>query len=565
MCDKFRFFTFMYPFSIMKTYILSLLFCISTVMQLFSQDTISVSLTPGTPGYKIPSDFAGLSYEKSELNKGIFGTNKDTLIRLLQTLGIQSVRMGGNSVDKDTFSTNATSTHFTKNELDSFYLCMQKAGCKVLMGLNFGGDFDPTLASNEVAYIMSKYSPIMRGFEVGNEPDLYHSNGLRPTTYTVGNYKTQYSTYQDSILKHTPSAIFTGPVAATNYNSFTLPFCRTMHGKFTMLTQHYYVAAAYSLSNHAQIINLLSAAHQNSLLTEVNALVNCADSAGVPFRMAECNSLYNGGQWGVSDSYASSLWTLDYMYALASKKCAGVNFHGALGGPYSPLSYKNHIYAAQPMSYGILAFEVGSKGSFIPQSVSNNHINLNVYSTIDSLNNIYTTIVNKDTLTDGFIELNAGNSSYINAAYILLSATALADTTNISLGGQTVNAYGTCSAYTWQNLTVSNHTCKLFVKAGSAAIIEFSKTALTSIDNMQSSNSDWIVYPNPSNGEFTIQSPSEEDTNCKVVNSLGQVVEQFKLTKDNNFTHQLKATEGVYYLINEGVSEKNTLKIIVLK
>jgi len=319
----------------MKTYKLFLVF-FGIAVQLFSQDTISVLLTPSTPGYKIPSDFAGLSYEKSALNKGIFGSNKDTLIRLFQTLGILSVRMGGNSVDKDTFSTNATSTHFTKNELDSFYLCMQKAGCKVLMGLNFGGDFNPTLASNEVAYIMSKYATVMQGFEVGNEPDLYHLNGFRPTTYTVGNYEAQYTTYYDTISKYTPSAIFTGPVSASNYNSFTLPFCRAMHGKFTLLTQHYYVAAAHSLSNHAQIINLLSAAHQNSVLTEVSALVNCADSAGVPFRMAECNSLYNGGQWGVSDSYASSIWTLDYMYALASKKMCGSQFSWSLRWPIFP-------------------------------------------------------------------------------------------------------------------------------------------------------------------------------------------------------------------------------------
>ena len=89
--------------------------------------------------------------------------------------------------------------------------------------------------------------------------------------------------------------------------------------------------------------------------------------------------------------------------------------------------------------------------------------------------------------------------------------------------------------------------------------------ATTDINSLTSSVNTIKVYPNPSNGEFTVQSPSEEDTDCKVVNSIGQVVEQFKLGKQNNFMHQLKASEGVYYLINEGASGKTTQKLIVLK
>ena len=527
----------------------SILVCMVIALSAFSQDTISVVLSPASPGYKIPSDFAGLSYEKNTLNKAIFSPKKDTLIRLFKTLGIQSVRIGGNSVDKDTFSTTATSTHFTKSELDSFYLFVQKTGAKVLMGLNFGGDFNPSLASSELAYVMSKYASNIRGLEVGNEPDLYHSNGFRPNTYNVTDYESQYTTYFDTILAHTPSAVFTGPVAATNYSTFTLPFCRNMHGKFTMLTQHYYVAAGYSLPTHQQIINLLSVAHQTTLLNEVSALVNCADSAGVPFRMAECNSLYNGGQWGVSDAFASSLWALDYMYALASKKCAGVNFHGALGGAYSPLSYKNHLYAAQPISYGILAFQVGSKGSFIPAAVSNNKINLNLYSTLDSLGNTYTTIVNKDTLKNAFIELNAGSNSYTTAAYITLSASALSDTINITLGGQAVKAYGTCQPYTWQNLTVASHKTSLLVPAGSAAIIRFGQNATNGIRQELSSGKDFVLFPNPAKDELFLRTPMlSAGTRLAVFDMLGNQVYTQIIREQNTSCPINQLGKGMYFL-----------------
>ena len=532
----------------MKTRLVSILICMIIALGAFSQDTISVVLSPASPGYKIPLDFAGLSYEKNTLNKAIFSPKKDTLIRFFKTLGIQSVRIGGNSVDKDTFSTTATSTHFTKNELDSFYLFVQKTGAKVLMGLNFGGDFNPSLASNEVAYVMSKYASTIRGLEVGNEPDLYHSNGFRPTTYKVTDYESQYISYYDSILAHTPSAVFTGPVAATNYSTFTLPFCRSMHGKFTMLTQHYYVAAGYSFPTHQQIINLLSAAHQTSLLTEVTALVNCADSAGVPFRMAECNSLYNGGQWGVSDAFASSLWALDYMYALASKKCAGVNFHGALGGAYSPLSYKNHLYAAQPISYGILAFQVGSKGSFIPSAITNNKINLNLYSTIDSLNTIYTTVVNKDTLQNAFIELNAGSNLYTTASYITLYASALADTVNVTLGGQMINAYGTCQPYMWQTLAVTSHKTKLMVPAGSAAIIRFEQNTTNGIQEEINSGSSFILFPNPATDELVLRTPVlSTGARLLIFDMLGNIVYTQIIHEQNTAFNITQLSRGMYF------------------
>jgi hypothetical protein len=533
----------------MRTNLFSIFVCVMVSLKIFSQDTIQVVLSPASPGYKIPDDFAGLSYEKNTLNKAIFGLKKDTLIRLFQTLGIKSVRIGGNSVDKDTFSTNATSTHFTKSELDSFYLFVGKTGSKVLMGINFGGDFNPTLASSEVAYVLSKYTSSIRGFEVGNEPDLYHSNGFRPSTYTVADYESQYTTYYDTILAHSPSAIFTGPVAATNYASFTLPFCRSMHGKFTMLTQHYYVAAGYSYPTHQQIINLLSAAHQTSLLTEVSALVACADSAGVPFRMSECNSLYNGGQWGVSDAFASSLWALDYMYALASKKCAGVNFHGALGGAYSPLLYKNHLYTAQPISYGILTFQVGSKGSFIPAAVTNNKINLNLYSVIDSVNTIYTTVVNKDTLKDALIELNAGSSLYTNASYITLSASALTDTIGVSLGGQEVSAYGTCPSFTWQSLTVSANKTKLLVPAGSAAIIRFSRSSTNGIQGQTKYSNDFVLYPNPSKDALFLQtSLLLADASLVVFDMLGNVVYTQVIKGQNTAFDITELSHGMYFL-----------------
>ena len=538
----------------MKTRFFFMLLFSLWVLNVSSQDTIFVVLSPSERGFKIPSDFAGLSLEKSDLNKILFSSHKDTIIRLFQTLGITSVRMGGNSVDKDTFSITASSTRFTRAELDSFYYFIQKVNGQVLMGLNFGGDFNPSLASDEVAYVMSNYASHIRGFEIGNESDLYYSNGFRTSSYNVSDYESQYETYQDTIYKYTPSAIFTGPAAASHYTSFTLPFCRTMQGKFTMLTQHYYVAGANTLPNHQQIVNLLNPAHLTSVLNEVNALVQCADSSGVPFRMAECNSLYNGGQWGVSNAFVSSLWALDYMYGLASKECAGVYFHGGLSGAYTPLAFYKYIYSARPISYGIMAFQVGSKGWIIPANVTNNKINLTLYSVIDSANNIYTTIINKDSLHDALIVLNSGSTLYTTASTISLIADSLADTTNVSLGGQIVSAYGTCQPYNWHPLNVSGNKTKLLVPASSASIIRFSLPP-TNIKTQVSTEKDYSIFPNPSKSEINIFiNDIEPDMRIYVFNASGNIVYSTAVNEQNTVLNMSPFNSGMYILkvVNKG-------------
>lgn len=515
----------------------------------FSQDTINITLNGSVTGKTIASDFAGLSFEKNSLNRGYFSAHRDTLIRLFQTLGIRSLRVGGNSVDKDTLSTKATSTHFTKAELDSIFLFAKQAGCKIFMGLNYGGDNNASLAATEASYVIQKYNAELFGFEVGNEPDLYHSNGFRPSTYKVTNYESDYLQYYDTILHYQPTAVFTGPTSAGSYSSFTLPFCRYMGSKISMLTQHYYVGAANAATVRKQIVTLLSAAKLNSISSEVTALVNCADSINIPFRMGECNSFYNGGQWGVSDAYASALWALDYMYKLAYDGCAGVNFHGGLSGPYTVISKKNNVYNARPIAYGILAFQIGSKGKFISSTVTNNNINLDSYSVIDSSKNIYTTIINKDTLQNAVINLDAGNNEYFSAEYVQLSSPSLGDTISVSLGGQVVNSFGTCPAYNWQSMTVSSHKTQVIVPAGSAVVLKFNYNSKTSINNYYEKNKHFLnLFPNPASDKVNIIADMTEHSTIFLFNMQGQILLQQQVQQDKTDIDISKLAKGVYIL-----------------
>ena len=193
----------------------------------FSQETLHIKLYPKDTLNRIPSDFAGLSFEKNCLNKGFFGPADSTLIQLFTTCGIKSMRVGANAVDKDQLGTVATDTNFTTGELDDLFLFAKSAGCKILLGLNLK-DSNYLLAKTEASYVIQKYPGELFGFEVGNEPDLYAKNSIRDTSYKLKDYEKEYMRYYDTIKRYQPTAVFTGPACASMYTEWTEPFCRKM-------------------------------------------------------------------------------------------------------------------------------------------------------------------------------------------------------------------------------------------------------------------------------------------------------------------------------------------------
>ena len=75
-----------------------------------------------------------------------------------------------------------------------------------------------------------------------------------------------------------------------------------------------------------------------NLQTDLGILNAGAQQLGIPYRISECNSFFNGGAAGVSNSYASSLWVLDFLFNAAMGGATGVNMHGGGNAPgYTPI------------------------------------------------------------------------------------------------------------------------------------------------------------------------------------------------------------------------------------
>jgi hypothetical protein len=91
-------------------------------------------------------------------------------------------------------------------------------------------------------------------------------------------------------------------------------------------------------------------------------------------------------------------------------------------------------------------------------------------------------------------------------------------------------------------------------------------TTCTGIDNLSSNIQDlsFQVYPNPSNGEFTIS--TDTDMNLSIINNLGQVVKEISINSSNNYNASVSnLANGIYFVVGKNNDQLIKTKIIVSK
>ena len=75
------------------------------------------------------------------------------------------------------------------------------------------------------------------------------------------------------------------------------------------------------------VTNMLSSSASRGLASGITRYVSVAHQEGDTFRIDEMNSVACGGKAGVSDTFASALWALDALFAVARSGADGVNIH----------------------------------------------------------------------------------------------------------------------------------------------------------------------------------------------------------------------------------------------
>ncbi len=431
--------------------------------------SVTVALEPQSVGQAIPVNFLGFSYEIDALPDSDFlWSGNAVLLQLYKNLGTGMIRVGGNSSDEYTWSGQPRSAKtgkdtLTTTDVDRFAAFAHATGWPVLFGLNLGEN-NPGLAASEAVYVSGDLGSSLWAFQIGNEPDLFHDNGIRTSSYTYDAYQAQWKAYNDAVKAGLKSVLFAGPDVADS-RAWIDSFGTNEGASVRMVDGHYYrtgPASSPSITYHTLL------ALDANLGSYLQTLQSAAATHQLGYRVSECNSVYDGGKSGVSNVFASALWALDFMWTVAEHQGLGINFHGGLTNAYSPIIQSGSSWLAQPAYYAMLAFKEGGQGSLIPVSLSGTNLNATAYASIQSQTE-YLTLINKDSTDIAFTVAPGKQSQSVSVMRLIApSYSSLADSVqwcNSQVGADGSFTPGSPEQYGGGSSFIVN------VRAGSAAIV----------------------------------------------------------------------------------------------
>jgi hypothetical protein len=428
----------------------------------------TVSVSANTIG-SIGERFAGLSYEKDSMAVPRFTPDNAALIGMFTRLGPSLLRIGGNSVDKTQWAPNGagrTSGEVAPSDIDALAGFLQASGWTVLYGVNLATS-TPAAAAAEVAYAVQSLGSSLYGIEIGNEPDLYGGNYF--STWNLAGFEQRWEQFRSAIVQVAPTVKLTGPASAGNVATWTVPFGQYVgSGQIVLLTQHYYRGNGQSASS--TVAELISP--DPNLISELATLKVGATAIGIPFRISETNSFYNGGANGVSDSYASSLWVIDHLFNIAIGGGSGANLHGGGDGDgYTPIADNDGVVVeARPEYYGVLLFALAGAGALLQTAVAAAALNVTAYAIRSDAGAVSIVVVNKDSTQNLQLSVAAGQT--VNtAAVLLVNGPALDATTGVSIQGAAVAQNGAFTPGAAYTPSVAGGMVSCYVPAASAALI----------------------------------------------------------------------------------------------
>jgi hypothetical protein len=429
--------------------------------------TITVDTMGKTTG-KIDSQFIGLSFESGTLNSGEFANIGD-LAQLLRNLGQGVIRFGGNSVDR-------SFTGMTTSALGGLVRLVNAAGWQVLYTENLG-TYNAATVTADAKAVSTALGGKLFAFACGNEPDIYRNNGLRSGDYNVGDYMDQVAACFKTIRAAAPNSPLEGPDFAGS-PQWLAEYAVREAGIISWLGQHYYpLGCAKRGENPATAVGtLLSPALTVQEAATFGVMSAAAKTAGVPLVITETNSACGGGLRGLSDSYASALWVIDYMLTGAEHDVYSMNFHGGLDGScegYTVLcQIGTNTYRAQPIYYGMLLTHLLGTGRFLPVKVTmSSRVESVVAFALKPTNGAALRLIVENLSKDqADTTLHIGNTSG-SATVLTLSAPSLLATSGVQIQGTAVAANGSFSPGSPESIQCTAHSCPVTLAPYTAALV----------------------------------------------------------------------------------------------
>jgi hypothetical protein len=398
------------------------------------------------PGRAISENFIGLSYESAVLTSPEYlSPGNLSVAGLLRGLGPRGVlRLGGNTSERtvwrDTGNGSEAKTFvITPAAIDALAGLVNALDWGLIYGLNLARG-TPEAAAEEAAYVARAAGPRLLAFQIGNEPDGFGRwSAVRPQNYDFDAFLAEWRRFFTAIRARLSTARFAGPDIIAE-PGWIRPFIEAAGDALVLVTRHYY-ADGPAGAPHISLARLLRSAHQvKTMLEEMRSI---SETYRLPFRMVETNSIFNEGQPGVSDTFGSALWGLEFMFQVAEAGGEGVNFHTGDGKAYTPIGPGTHgRHLARPLYYGLLMFKEAVRGAeLVPARQVAPDLNLAAYATRAADGTVRVCLINKDVDRGARIAVKAG-PHFTSASLLRLTAPSAEARTGVTLGGSTLDEFG---------------------------------------------------------------------------------------------------------------------------
>lgn len=429
---------------------------VAVTVSAYAATTVKVTISASGNG-TVGTGFAGFSYEKDRIGAGMFDVKDTKLVNLFKLLGPSVLRLGGNLVDMTSWNPKGAggdASEIAPADVQKLAAFLSATGWKAIYGINLKTNTASNAAS-EAAYAAKTLGGNLIAFEIGNEPNVYK---------TESTYETSFAAYTKAIRAKVPGAVFDGPGTYGN-TPWMDPFAAHEKGNgLQILSMHTYVGD----NTGASIPKLLASTQSGGKFPAQFAAMQSAKTGNAiaQWRMSEANSYFHGGTDGVSNVEAAALWSLDFMYGIASHAGDGVNFHGGTSTQfplnYSPIRFSGLTpVGVQAVYYGELLWTLAGTGSLHAGTVSgaSNVTAWGIGGNAFVNNKGSATIAATVTLT----------GSPTRASVYLLTASSLSSK-SITIAGSGVSSGGTFTPSP-KSATVSGGKVTVSVPPGSAVLV----------------------------------------------------------------------------------------------
>jgi hypothetical protein len=327
-------------------------------------------------------------------------------------------------------------------------------GAKWMFGLNFENATNMDSAKYLGQSAIETLGDNLFAIQIGNEPDLYAKHGVRAAEWGISQYVDEWTNWASTLHEQFKPAlkktdIFTGAVICCNWNVSDILQSNFMNAGQNMQLLNSITVQKYSSNNcfgkakgdytdylnHEWIIKNPKALYKEAAKT-INA-------AGKQLIMGETNTAACGGLPGVSDTFVSALWAVDWLMYLGSIGFSSASMQ--IGGKttfYNPMYNVNGAWEVAPIYYSslVVAEAVGKDKQAQFENIDLASTTLSSYGIFHEDAFKYAVLINTDINQDAVYTLKGGWSTMPSEVKVKrLLAPHFEEKQNITWGGQTFN------------------------------------------------------------------------------------------------------------------------------